>query len=114
MNASDDLPMELPAKAGDFARSHPEIWRAYAELGGVCGRAGSLDAKQQRLIKIALALAAGSEGATHSHVRRALGEGHDPAAIKQIALLAMPMLGFANAMRMMTWVEDVTGKDASR
>lgn len=101
---------ELPAKAGELVQAHPEVWEAYANLGRACAQAGPLDAMAQRLVKIALALAAGSEGAAHSHVRRALDEGHDAAALKQIALLAIPMLGFASGMRMMSWIEDVTEK----
>jgi alkylhydroperoxidase/carboxymuconolactone decarboxylase family protein YurZ len=102
----------LPAKAGELARSHPDIWQAYADLGRCCAVAGPLDQGVQRLVKIALALAAGSEGAAHSHVRRALDEGHDAAALKQIALLAIPMLGFASGMRMLSWIEDVTGTNS--
>jgi alkylhydroperoxidase/carboxymuconolactone decarboxylase family protein YurZ len=104
------LPDDLPAKAGDLARSNPDIWRAYTDLGRECAAAGPLDASQQRLVKIALALAGGSEGAAHSHVRRGIEQGLDPAAIKQIALLAIPMLGFSNGMRMLSWVEDITDK----
>lgn len=108
MSKTSTTPEQLPAKAGELAQNHPEIWRAYAELGRVCAEAGPLDASMQRLIKIALALAAGSEGAAHSHLRRALAEGHDSAALKQIAFLAIPMLGFAGGMRMLSWIEDVT------
>lgn len=109
MTLAATTPDDLPAKAGDLARSNPHIWRAYADLGQACANAGPLDASQQRLVKIALALAAGAEGAAHSHVRRAVEQGIDPAAIRQIALLAIPMLGFATGMRMLSWVEDITG-----
>ncbi|NJL50381.1 MAG: carboxymuconolactone decarboxylase family protein [Blastochloris sp.] len=116
MTADHDAPEHLPAKAGELARSHPDIWKAYAALGSACASAGPLDAAQQRLVKLALALGAASEGAAHSHTRRAMAEGHDPAILKQIALLAIPMLGFANGMRMLSWIEDVTdaGKVANR
>lgn len=110
MSKQTPSPPQLPAKAGELAQRNPDIWEAYAELGRACAQAGPLDASAQRLVKIALALAAGSEGAAHSHVRRALDEGHDAAALKQIALLAIPMLGFASGMRMLSWIEDVTEK----
>lgn len=110
MITQNPSPVELPAKAGELAQTHPLIWEAYAGLGRACAQAGPLDATAQRLVKIALALAAGSEGAAHSHVRRALDEGHDAATLKQIALLAIPMLGFASGMRMLSWIEDVTEK----
>lgn len=110
MSNHTSSPAQLPAKAGELAQTNPDIWEAYAELGRACAHSGPLDASAQRLVKIALALAAGSEGAAHSHVRRALDEGHDAAALKQIALLAIPMLGFASGMRMLSWIEDVTEK----
>lgn len=107
MTQSDDLP-HLPARAGALAREHPEIWRAYAALGESCAAAGPMDAGGQRLVKLALATAAGLEGAVHSHARRGLAEGLDPRVLEQVALLAIPSIGFAAAMRALSWIEDVT------
>ena len=50
---------------------------------------------------------AGSEGAVHSHARRALSEGIAPQAVRHTALLAITTLGFPQAMRAATWIEDV-------
>ncbi|MGQ5701232.1 carboxymuconolactone decarboxylase family protein [Sandaracinobacteroides sp. A072] len=99
----------LPARAGKLVRDHPAIWEAYESLGEACAAAGPLDAATQRLVKLALAAAAGSEGAVHSHARRGLAEGLDPKALEQVALLAVPTLGFSAAMRALSWIEDVTG-----
>ena len=104
---ADDGP-RLPARAGALANAHPDIWRAYATLGAACAAAGPLDAGTQRLVKLALAAAAGLEGAVHSHARRGLAEGLDPRALEQVALLAVPSLGFASAMRALSWIDDVT------
>lgn len=101
-------PTHLPARAGALAREHPEIWKAYAALGEVCAAAGPMDAAQARLVKLALATAAGLEGAVHSHARRGLAEGLDPRLLEQVALLAVPSIGFAAAMRALSWIEDVT------
>ncbi len=98
----------LPAAAGELARAHPEIWRAFAALGAACAGAGPLHGETLRLVKLALAIGAGMEGGVHSHRRRALSEGVSPEALKQVALLAIPTLGFPRAVAALTWVEDVT------
>ncbi len=98
----------LPAAAGEVAKAYPEIWRAYAALGAACAASGPVDGEALRLVKLALAIGAGSEGGVHSHCRRALEEGVSPEALKQVALLAIPTLGFPRAVAALTWVEDVT------
>lgn len=99
---------DLPAKAGDIAKTWPDVWRAYASLGEACAKAGPLDQKSIRLVKLALAIGASSEGAVHSHVRRAIDEGVSVEELKQVALLAIPTLGFPRAVAMLTWIEDIT------
>ncbi len=101
----------LPAAAGRIANCHPELYRAYAALGEACAKAGPIESEAARLVKLALAIGAGSEGAVHSHCRRALAEGVDAATLKQVALLAIPTLGFPRAIAALTWVEDVTDSD---
>ena len=98
---------QLPSRAGDLARRHPEVWESYAELGRRCAEAGPLDAATRHLVKIALAAGAGAEGAVHSHVRRGLAEGLRADQIKHVALLAVTTLGLPGAVRTMTWIEDM-------
>jgi alkylhydroperoxidase/carboxymuconolactone decarboxylase family protein YurZ len=62
-----------------------------------------------RLVKLALAVGALSEGAVHSHARRALDDGISGDELKQVALLAIPTLGFPQAVKALTWIEDITG-----
>jgi len=107
-------PEELPAAAGHVARSYPEVWRAFAALGHACAEAGPIDGQALRLVKLALAIGAFSEGGTHSHCRRALEEGIPPEALKQVALLAIPTLGFPRAVAALTWIEDVTNPETRR
>ena len=61
----------LPAAAGDLAQEHPKIWKAYSALGEAVSAAGPLDERSRRLVKLALAIGAQSEGAVHSHARQA-------------------------------------------
>jgi alkylhydroperoxidase/carboxymuconolactone decarboxylase family protein YurZ len=98
---------ELPRAAGALARHHPEIWAAYASLGQACAQAGPLTDRERRLVKLALAVGGASEGAVHSHARRALAEGVPPEAVRQVALLAIGPLGLPRAIAAGTWIEDV-------
>lgn|SRR5690606_12453686 len=100
---------QLPSAAADLAERYPEVWQAYATLGERCAQAGPLDPRTRHLVKLALAIGAQSEGATHSHVRRALAEGVAPEALRHVALLAIGTLGFPQAVRALTWIGDLTG-----
>jgi alkylhydroperoxidase/carboxymuconolactone decarboxylase family protein YurZ len=105
---------ELPAAAGQVAKAFPEVWRAFAALGEACAGAGPMEGQALRLVKLALAMGAGSEGGVHSHCRRALEEGVPAAALKQVALLAIPTLGFPRAVAALTWIEDITDPETRR
>lgn len=98
----------LPAGAGQVAEQFPEVWQAFSALGKACAESGPLDARTRRLVKLALAVGASSEGAVHSHVRRALEEGETPEALKQVALLGIPTLGLPASVAALTWIEDLT------
>lgn len=100
----------LPGVAGKVAETYPDIWNAYAALGAACAESGPLDAKTRRLVKLALAIGAASEGATHSHARRADDDGVNAEEMKQVAMLAIPTLGFPRAVAALTWIEDITEK----
>jgi len=98
----------LPSAAGTVARGYPAIWQAYSALGKACAEVGSIDHRTLRLVKLALAIGASSEGAVHSHTRRAIDEGISREELKQVALLAIATLGFPQAVKGLTWIEDIT------
>lgn len=99
---------KLPHTARDAADAHPEVWRAYQALGEACTDAGPLAGETLRLVKLALAIASGSEGAVHSHVRRALDEGVGADALEHAAILAIPTIGWPQAMAALSWIRDIT------
>jgi alkylhydroperoxidase/carboxymuconolactone decarboxylase family protein YurZ len=103
-----DSPEELPATAGRFAQDYPDVWTEYADLGEACAAAGPLDGETKRLVKLALAVGAQSEGAVHSHVRRGLEEGIDPETLRHVAVLGIPTLGFPAAIAADSWITDLT------
>ncbi len=107
-SVSDSPRVKLPGTARDIALEQPDLWRAYQQLGEEVSGAGPLEARTRRLVHLAFAIAAGSEGATHSHARRAISEGIAPEDLDHIALLGITTLGWSQAMRGLNWVRDVT------
>ena len=97
----------LPSGAAKLAEKYPPVWTAYQQLGEACAEAGPLDEHTLRLVKLALAVGQESEGAVHSHTRRALGEGLTKDELLHVALLAIPSMGLAKAAAAMTWIGDI-------
>lgn len=105
------MSMELPGAAGDLAKSNPDVWEAYAALGAATANAGNLTERERRLVKLALAIGARSEGAVHSHARRGLAEGIAKQDLDQVALLAIGPLGLPRAVAASTWISDITDSE---
>ena len=97
----------LPGVAQQLAKKFPDVWQSYEALGKACAEAGPLDARTRRLVKLAISIGGGSEGAVHAHVRQALDEGLSDAELRQVALLAGPTLGLPTAVRALAWIEDL-------
>jgi alkylhydroperoxidase/carboxymuconolactone decarboxylase family protein YurZ len=98
----------LPKPVQDFRKSYPEVWKAFNELGDRCHTAGPLDEKTRRLVKVALSMGAGLEGATHSAVRNARKAGITWEEIHHVAVLAVSTLGLPAAVRAFTWASHRT------
>jgi alkylhydroperoxidase/carboxymuconolactone decarboxylase family protein YurZ len=97
----------LPKPVNQFRKRYPEIWQTFNQLGDLCHEGGPLDEKTRRLIKLALSIGAGLEGATHSAVRNARSAGVTADEINHVALLAITTLGLPSATRAMTWIGDL-------
>ncbi len=89
-----------------FRHSYPDIWNSFEALAGQCHEAGPLDEKARRLVKIALAIGAGLEGATHSAVRHAKDAGITQEEMMHVAVLGITTLGFPASMRAAAWIKD--------
>jgi alkylhydroperoxidase/carboxymuconolactone decarboxylase family protein YurZ len=105
--SEDNMKRDLPSGAGRVADRHPKVWIAYEHLGEAVAEGGPLDVKTRRLIKLALAIGCSSEGAVHSHVRRAVTEGIAHDELRHVMLLAIPTLGLPAAVKAMTWIDDI-------
>lgn len=98
--------MSLPDHYRRFLDAYPDVARAYAALGEAAHQAGPLNDRERRLVKLALAVGAQTEGGVHSQVRKAQAAGLTPDELRQVALLAITTLGFPAAMAALSWVED--------
>ena len=97
----------MPGAAGDLAEEHPDIWKAYSALGKATADCGPLTDREKRLVKLALAIGAGSEGAVHSHTRRTKSDGIEKTALRQAAMLSLGPLGQPRAVACKTGIEDI-------
>jgi 4-carboxymuconolactone decarboxylase len=86
---------------------HPELIAAVESLGEAARKAGPLDEKTVHLVQLAAAAASRSEGATHSHVRRALKAGATPDEIRHALLAITSTVGFPQVTASLSWAEDI-------
>lgn len=102
------MSQKIPKFFEDFRAAYPGVASHYNELSEACRQAGPLDERTAELVKLAIAMGAGAEGAAHSHARRALAAGATEQQLEHVALLAITTLGFPRAMTGLAWVHDVT------
>jgi len=91
-------------------RDHPTFFAAVDALGKTVRTEGPLDEKTGHLIQLAAAAAIRSEGAVHSHTRRALETGVKPAEIHHALILLTSTIGFPQVVAALCWAEDIIGK----
>jgi 4-carboxymuconolactone decarboxylase len=105
-------PSQPPAAHRRFVGRFPRLGQAW-DLVSEEGRQGPLDAKSQRLVKLAIAIGALREGAVHSGVRKARDAGASVAEIEQVVALAASTIGFPSAVAAWSWVRDVLDAPAA-
>ena len=86
---------------------HPDYFEAIERLGIISKQSGPIDEKFAQLIQLGASVAIKSEGATHSHTKRALEAGATKEEIRQTILMLTATLGFPAAMAGMSWVNDI-------
>lgn len=91
-------------------KRHSDVFGAMEKLGKAIRNAGPLDARTAHLIGLAAAAALRSEGAVHSHARRALDAGVAATEIRHALLLLLSTIGMPNVVAAMSWAEDVISK----
>ncbi len=88
-----------------------EVMTAHQELGKAVRAAGPLDARQAHLIQLAAAATTRSEGAVHSHTRRALAAGATAEEIHHALILLTSTIGFPAVAAALSWARDVIDQD---
>lgn len=84
-----------------------KYFKAVDSLGNAAKTSGPIKSKTSQLIQLAAAAAIRSEGAVHSHAKRALQAGAKPEEIYQAILLLTSTIGFPTVSAALSWVDDV-------
>ncbi len=99
---------EIPVKQyHKMKERHPQLLDAVDALGVPAAKAGPLSDKARQFVQLAAAAAIRSEGAVHSHARRAVEAGASAEEIRHAILLLTSTIGFPTVVAAMTWADDV-------
>lgn len=104
------MPHKIPEHYEKVKKYHPDYLEAVERLGIISKKTGPIDEKTSQLIQLAASVAIKSEGAVHSHTRRALEAGVTKEEIRHSVLLLTNTLGFPAVMAGMSWVNDIFDK----
>ena len=86
---------------------HPEFLNAVESLGKTTKKEGPIDEKTSHLVQLAAAASIRSEGAVHSHTRRAMEAGATADEIYHAIILLTSTIGFPTVMAALSWADDV-------
>ena len=87
-----------------------KVMKAHQKLGEEVLAAGPLRKKHAHLVQLAAAAGTRSEGAVHSHVRRALAAGAKPEEIYHALVLVVSTIGFPAASAALSWARETIEK----
>jgi 4-carboxymuconolactone decarboxylase len=105
---------DKPGFYRSLKKKHPEYFAAVEALGQAVRDSGPLDSKTVHLIQLAAAATIRSEGAVHSHVRRALEDGVTPDEIRHALMCLTSTIGFPNVTAALSWAEDILKKPGGK
>ena len=88
-------------------RRHAQLFAAAETLGQAVRSAGPLDERELHLIQLAAAAAVRSEGAVHSHARRALASGASPEEVRHALVALVSTIGLPAVVAASSWADDV-------
>ena len=94
-------------------RQYAEFMEAVESLGAAARNQGPLDEKTTNLIQLAAAAAIHSEGAVHSHTKRALKAGATPDEVNHALILLTSTIGFPSVSAALSWADDIM-KESNR
>ena len=86
---------------------HPDFIGAIESVGKITKEQGPIEEKTAHLIQLAAAATIRSEGAVHSHAKRAKDAGAEIDEIYHALILLTNTIGFPNVAAALSWVDDV-------
>jgi AhpD family alkylhydroperoxidase len=98
--------MGVPRAYERLQSRHANFMQAVENLGEAARKDGPLDEKTSHLIQLAAAAANRSEGAVHSHTRRALAAGATPEELRHAVILLASTIGFPAMVATSCWVDE--------
>jgi len=101
---------KLPNQYQRMQKRFKKFTDAVEDLGKTAKDAGPLDEKTSHLVRLAASAAIGSEGALHSHTRRAMEAGAKPEEIYHTIILLTSTIGFPKVSAAVSWADDVIKK----
>jgi AhpD family alkylhydroperoxidase len=88
-------------------QQYPDYLAAVEALGTAVRHTGPLEEIVIQLIQLGAAAAIRSEGAVHSHTRRALEAGATPEQIRHTLISLTSTIGFPTVVAAISWADDV-------
>jgi len=104
------MPKKLPDWFNYLKEHHENFIDSLDDLGKIARQDGPLDEKTAQLVQLAAAATIRSEGAVHSHTRRAIEAGATPAELSHALILLTSTIGFPTVSAALSWVHDIIGK----
>jgi 4-carboxymuconolactone decarboxylase len=98
---------KLPKMYSGIKKRYKKLGTAVENLGKTVRSLGPLDEKTSHLIQLAAAAAIRSEGAVHSHVRRAIAAGAKEDEIYHTLILLTSTIGFPAVSAAVSWADDI-------
>ena len=98
---------KYPKHYRTILEKHPQFAQMHERLAKAARQDGPLDVKTGHLIQLAAAAGIRSEGAVHSHARRALEAGATKEEIRHTVLLLATTIGFPTVAAALDWLNDI-------
>ncbi len=98
---------KVPKHYQDVRRRYPHYIEAVEALGMATKESGPIEGTTAQLIQLAAAATIQSEGAVHSHVKRALEAGVKPEEVFHTLILLTSTIGFPKVMAAISWARDI-------
>ena len=100
----------VPRHYSKTMAKYPRLSDALESLGKTARDQGPIRGKTAHLIQLAAAAAIHSEGALHSHTKRALEAGATGDEIRHAIILLVSTIGYPTVAAALSWAEDILGK----